>query len=198
MSTARSRVGEAETVIRSNVDDLSLGLGRADGGGGADDDLDARMVDSLAEIAQHVEALASSAEESSSSILEMTATNDEVAENMANLASSVRETVSSIEEMAYSIKEVARNVDALSLTAEETSSSMNQMGRVHRPGPVERQRNRATLRGGRRRTAETGRGFNRQDHPTRSTGSSPSSRAGETVSVDLQSQRTASRPSATS
>jgi methyl-accepting chemotaxis protein len=79
------------------------------------------------EIAQHVEALASSAEESSSSILEMTATNDEVAENMANLAASVRETVSSIEEMAYSIKEVARNVDALSLTAEETSSSMNEM-----------------------------------------------------------------------
>jgi methyl-accepting chemotaxis protein len=74
-----------------------------------------------------VESLTQNAAESSSSILEMTATSSEVAENLGQLASSVRETVSSIEEMAYSIKEVAKNVDALSLTAEETSSSMNEM-----------------------------------------------------------------------
>ena len=74
-----------------------------------------------------VEALTENAAESSSSILEMTATSSEVAENLGELANSVRETVSSIEEMAYSIKEVAKNVDALSLTAEETSSSMNEM-----------------------------------------------------------------------
>jgi len=81
----------------------------------------------VATVGKQVEALASGAEESSSSILEITATNDEVAENVGELAQSVRETVSSIEEMAYSIKEVAKNVEALSLTAEETSSSMNQM-----------------------------------------------------------------------
>ncbi|MEO7093278.1 MAG: methyl-accepting chemotaxis protein, partial [Polyangiales bacterium] len=81
----------------------------------------------LKDFATNVELLSSSAEESSSSILELTATNDEVAENVGELASSVRETVSSIEEMTYSIKEVAKNVDALSLTAEETSSSMNEM-----------------------------------------------------------------------
>src|SRR3984885_15152137 len=40
------------------------------------------MTSQVHEIAQHVEALTSSAEESSSSILEMTATNDEVAENV--------------------------------------------------------------------------------------------------------------------
>jgi methyl-accepting chemotaxis protein len=74
-----------------------------------------------------VESLTQNAEQSSSSILEMTATNSEVATNLGELASSVRETVSSIEEMAYSIREVAKNVDALSLTAEETSSSMNEM-----------------------------------------------------------------------
>lgn len=74
-----------------------------------------------------VEALTQNAAESSSSILEMTATSSEVAENLGELANSVRETVSSIEEMAYSIREVAKNVDALSLTAEETSSSMNEM-----------------------------------------------------------------------
>ena len=78
-------------------------------------------------VSEQVEALTTGAEESSSSILQMTATNEEVAENVGELAGSVRETVSSIEEMAYSIKEVAKNVDALSLTAEETSSSMNQM-----------------------------------------------------------------------
>lgn len=81
----------------------------------------------LKDFGQHIEVLAASAEESSSSILQMTATNDEVAENIQDLASSVRETVASIEEMAFSIKEVAKNVDALSLTAEETSSSMNEM-----------------------------------------------------------------------
>ena len=85
------------------------------------------MTASLREIAQHVEVLAASAEESSSSILEMSATNEEVADHIVELGSSVRETVASIEEMAYSIKEVAKNVDALSLTAEETSSSMNEM-----------------------------------------------------------------------
>lgn len=79
------------------------------------------------EVLQSLEMLATSAEESSSSLLEMTTTNEEVSENIAELATSVRETVSSIEEMAYSIREVARNVDALSLTAEETSSSMNEM-----------------------------------------------------------------------
>ncbi len=82
---------------------------------------------SIKDSAAHADTLASSAEESSSAILQMTATHDEVAENIGELAGSVRETVSSIEEMAYSIKEVAKNVDALSLTAEETSSSMNEM-----------------------------------------------------------------------
>ena len=81
----------------------------------------------LQEVGRHVEALAKSAEDSSSSIRRLTTTNDEVAENVGELASSVRETVGSIEEMTQSIKEVAKNVDALSLTAEETSSSMNEM-----------------------------------------------------------------------
>ena len=82
---------------------------------------------SIADVFQSIEILASTAEESSSSLLEMTTTNEEVVQNIGELASSVRETASSIEEMAYSIREVARNVDALSLTAEETSSSMNEM-----------------------------------------------------------------------
>ncbi len=87
----------------------------------------ANTAEVLGQLSQSVEVLAQSAEESSSSILEMKATNDEVAENMSNLGNSVRDTVSSMEEMTYSIKEVARNVDSLALMTEETSSSMNEM-----------------------------------------------------------------------
>ncbi len=87
----------------------------------------ARAQDKLEGLSAHVQTLATSADESSSSILEMSATTDEVAENIGELASSVREMVASIEEMTFSIREVATNVDELSLTAEETSSSMTQM-----------------------------------------------------------------------
>lgn len=86
-----------------------------------------RTQQSLRNLSQHIDTLAVSADESSSSILEMSATNDEVAEIITELTASVRDMVSSIEEMTFSIREVASNIDALSLTAEETSSSMNQM-----------------------------------------------------------------------
>ncbi|MEZ4336713.1 MAG: methyl-accepting chemotaxis protein [Sandaracinaceae bacterium] len=127
LTHGRVSIRDAEGVIAEHVDKLSAGFGEQMAAVEQTIDSMQGISAALHQIAQHVEALASNAEESSSSILEMTATNDEVAENMANLANSVRETVSSIEEMTYSIKEVARNVDALSLTAEETSSSMNEM-----------------------------------------------------------------------
>ncbi len=127
VAQGRTSIRDAEGVVADHVDKLSAGFGEQMAAVEQTIDSMQGISAALHQIAQHVEALASNAEESSSSILEMTATNDEVAENMANLANSVRETVSSIEEMTYSIKEVARNVDALSLTAEETSSSMNQM-----------------------------------------------------------------------
>ncbi|MCB9595652.1 MAG: chemotaxis protein [Sandaracinaceae bacterium] len=127
LAYGRTNIREAEGLVADHVEKLSAGFGEQMAAVEQTIDSMQGISAALHQIAQHVEALASNAEESSSSILEMTATNDEVAENMANLANSVRETVSSIEEMTYSIKEVARNVDALSLTAEETSSSMNQM-----------------------------------------------------------------------
>ncbi|MBN2718962.1 MAG: chemotaxis protein [Deltaproteobacteria bacterium] len=85
------------------------------------------MALAFAEIASHVETLASAAEQGASSILQMTTTNEEVADNMTAMGVSVRETVHSIGEMAISVKEVASNVDELSTTAEETSSAMNEM-----------------------------------------------------------------------
>jgi methyl-accepting chemotaxis protein len=123
----KTGLGDTTSVLDGQLELLSAALGEQMVAAEQTTTSMKDMTEAQQEIAHNVEALASSAEESSSSILEMTATNDEVAENMANLAASVRETVSSIEEMAYSIKEVARNVDALSLTAEETSSSMNEM-----------------------------------------------------------------------
>ena len=86
-----------------------------------------QMVSSLKGIADNVEVLAQSAEQSSASIVEMAASNDEVAENIQALAGSVEETTAAIEEMTYSIKEVAKNIEDLSATTEETSSSMNEM-----------------------------------------------------------------------
>lgn len=85
------------------------------------------LAEAMAGVAEQAEMLAGSADDGSSAILQMTATNDQMAENIGELGASVRESVASIEEMTFSIKEVAKNVDALSLTAEETSSSMNEM-----------------------------------------------------------------------
>jgi methyl-accepting chemotaxis protein len=127
MATRDKAIADAEKVLEEAIDRLktstSAQLSLFDETAG----LIKGMAGGMQGVTQQVDALTTSAEESSSSILEMTATNEEVAENVGELAGSVRETVSSIEEMAYSIKEVAKNVDALSLTAEETSSSMNQM-----------------------------------------------------------------------
>ena len=58
----------------------------------------ASQMDGAKQLAGNIEQLASSAEESSSSILEMTATNAEVADNMSSLGASVRETASGLEE----------------------------------------------------------------------------------------------------
>jgi methyl-accepting chemotaxis protein len=85
------------------------------------------LADGLGEILKQTEILTTSAEEGSSAIMQMSATNNQMASNIGELGASVRESVASIEEMTYSMREVARNVDALSLTAEETASSMNEM-----------------------------------------------------------------------
>lgn len=76
---------------------------------------------------RYIEGLNHSAEESSSSIIEMVTINNEVRENLHNLALSVQETSNAIEEMAFSSKEVARNIDELSKASEETAASMNAM-----------------------------------------------------------------------
>lgn len=78
-------------------------------------------------LASYVEGLSRSADESSSSILQMVTSNNEVRESVHHLALSVQETSSAIEEMTFSSKEVAKNIEELSTAAEETAASMNQM-----------------------------------------------------------------------
>jgi len=129
-STGSRNAQELIDLARRLEDSLGLLKGtilEQEGAGGEVRRAVERAQKSLARLSEHVDTLAVSADESSSSILEMSATNDEVAENITELTSSVRDMVSSIEEMAFSIREVATNIDALSLTAEETSSSMNEM-----------------------------------------------------------------------
>src|SRR5690606_14115323 len=61
------------------------------------------LADGLADVLKHTEMLATSAEDGSSAILQMTATNDQMASNIGELGTSVRESVASIEEMTYSM-----------------------------------------------------------------------------------------------
>ena len=118
---------EAIEQLRTAIGALGALVSEQRGANGEVHSAVASAQEKLRGLASHVQTLANSADESSSSVLEMSATTDEVAENIGELASSVREMVASIEEMAFSIREVATNIDELSLTAEETSSSMNEM-----------------------------------------------------------------------
>ena len=118
---------QIDQELRHTIDSLGAGLSEQ---GASIDQVSGSMrqtAQALTALSDDVEHLASSAEDSASSIVEVKATTDEVGQNVATLSASVRDTVSSMEEMSYSIKEVARNVDALSLMAEETSSSMTEM-----------------------------------------------------------------------
>ena len=70
----------------------------------------------------------SSAEETSSSMMQMQASVEEVSENMSVLSHSIEETVSSIEEMNMSIKQIASNTSGLSGAAEETFGVVRKIG----------------------------------------------------------------------
>jgi methyl-accepting chemotaxis protein len=108
--------------LEQSLDEQRNFIARADG--------EIRTIsDSLKHITAHLGVLDTSAEQSTSSILEMTMTTEEVAKNMSVMSASVRDTVSSIDQMAQSIKESADSIDTLSAAAEETSSSMTEIDR---------------------------------------------------------------------
>jgi methyl-accepting chemotaxis protein len=78
-------------------------------------------------INENVEALSTSSEETSSSILEMVATMEEVSKHTDTLFQSVEETANATTEMVASINEVDRNMDQLANFVSETSASMIEM-----------------------------------------------------------------------
>ena len=82
----------------------------------------AEMSDSIKGIADNTEHLSVSAEESSSSILEMGASLEEVSTSVDSLGNSVDDSVSSIEQMSQAIHDVAGNVEGLSEVAEQVAA----------------------------------------------------------------------------
>jgi methyl-accepting chemotaxis protein len=77
-----------------------------------------------------VEDVLSSAEETSSSMMEMQASVEEVSSNMKALAGAIEETVSSIEQMTVAIKQVGSNSAGLANSAEETFIAIQEIGRA--------------------------------------------------------------------
>ena len=86
-----------------------------------------KMIQSQRSMSDRTDMLSRTAEESSSSVMQMAVSNDQVAENIQTLSTSVEQTVNSIEQMNYSTREIAQNIDNLAATTEDTSSSMHQM-----------------------------------------------------------------------
>ncbi len=81
------------------------------------------MSSSVQSVAESAEGLFTSAEASSSAMLEMNASNQEVLRHTSQLSSTVEEVTTSVMEMIASIREVASHAETLSSAAEETASS---------------------------------------------------------------------------
>jgi methyl-accepting chemotaxis protein len=78
-------------------------------------------------IAENVEVLSATSEETSSSILEMVASMEEVSKQTDNLFESVEQTSSATSQMVSSIREVDRSVDHLQSFVTDTGASMLEM-----------------------------------------------------------------------
>ncbi|MBI5286206.1 MAG: methyl-accepting chemotaxis protein [Deltaproteobacteria bacterium] len=81
----------------------------------------------IKKVSENLNLLSQLADDTSSSILEMTSSIGEVDGNVGNLTVSVGEVSSSIEEITTSLGEVARAIDALSASADETASSLSEI-----------------------------------------------------------------------
>ncbi len=96
----------------------------------ATDETSATMVQmsaSIQTVSTNTDSLASNADEVSSSIHELGASSDQVAKSAEVMASSVAETSATIEQMTISIEKVARSSEDLASSVTETSSTVEQM-----------------------------------------------------------------------
>lgn len=85
------------------------------------------VTESIKEVSKNSERLADSANETSSSIMQMDLAVNEIASNMDGLSESIEMTSSSVVEMTQSIKEVARSVDVLNEATDSTTASVHEL-----------------------------------------------------------------------
>jgi methyl-accepting chemotaxis protein len=86
-----------------------------------------QMAASIQTVANNADSLATNADEVSSSVQELGASSEQVAKSAEVMASSVSETSATIEQMTVSIDRVAQNTDELASSVAETSSTVEQM-----------------------------------------------------------------------
>ncbi len=118
-SVAEAVDGRTRGIIRSSEEGVGV-LGEAHAS------ID-RFNAGVLRIAENVEVLSASSEETSSSILEMVASMEEVSKQTDALFESVEETSSATAQMVSSIREVDRSVDHLQSFVTDTGASMLQM-----------------------------------------------------------------------
>ncbi|HEY0591726.1 MAG TPA: methyl-accepting chemotaxis protein, partial [Thermoanaerobaculia bacterium] len=118
-SVAEAVEGRTRAIIRSS-EEGAKGLGEAHAS------ID-RFNEGVMRIAENVEVLSASSEETSSSILEMVASMEEVSKQTDNLFDSVEQTSSATTQMVSSLREVDRSVDHLQSFVTDTGASMLEM-----------------------------------------------------------------------
>ena len=118
-SVAEAVDGRTRAIIRSSEEGTTV-LGEAD------TSID-RFNAGVLRIAENVEVLSASSEETSSSILEMVASMEEVSKQTDALFESVEQTSSATSQMVSSIREVDRSVDHLQGFVTDTGASMLEM-----------------------------------------------------------------------
>ncbi|HUP64694.1 MAG TPA: methyl-accepting chemotaxis protein [Thermoanaerobaculia bacterium] len=111
--------GHTRAIIRGSEEEGSV---LAEAYGSID-----RLNEGVLKIAENVEVLSESSEDTSSSILEMLASMEEVSRQTDALYESVDQTSTATDQMVSSIREVDRNVDHLQKFVTETSGSMMEM-----------------------------------------------------------------------
>jgi methyl-accepting chemotaxis protein len=120
-------IGDLSRAIRSTVEAQRGLIGEIKQATGIVASSADEISSSAVQITKGAESQSAATDETSSSIVEMASQIEHMAKSAQSLATSVDETSSSIQEMAASIEHVARNSDNLLASVDETSSTIDQM-----------------------------------------------------------------------
>ncbi len=122
-SRLRDRGIEVQKALGRLREGVSVGRTAAEAILGSVDGLNS----ALEETREHLDAIASSTSDNSTSLIQMSASIDEVAGNADELAQQVSATSSSVLQMVQSIADVAGNVEGLAAETESTVSAVSQI-----------------------------------------------------------------------